>query len=179
MKLTPKLITLLATVFAASTLFAAPPADVQAKVDKRVAQFSGLSKDATVVAAVKAYNAAPPKEAAGMTNDKWKTLNDQSPEVKVFAKNKLATLLASKKTKEVATIFVSGSDGGKVAFLSKTGSWTHKGNAKHENPMVNKAWTGDVELDEGKQLVQFALPVLDGKKPIGSIVVELYVADLK
>lgn len=179
MKFAPTLMTLLATLFAASTLFAAPPADVQAKVDKRVTEFSSLSTNATVIAAVKAYNAAPPREAVGMTNEKWKGLTDQSPEVKVFAKNKLATLLETKKTKEVATIFVSGADGGKVAFLSKTGSWNHKGNAKHDNPMANKAWTGDVELDEGKQLVQFSLPVLDGKKPIGSIVVELNIANLK
>jgi hypothetical protein len=32
-------------------------------------------------------------------------------------------------------------------------------------------------VDEGKKLVQFALSVLDGKKPIGPIVGELFVAD--
>jgi hypothetical protein len=116
-----------------------------------------------------------------MTNDKWKTLTVISPEVKAFAKNELATYLKGKKSVEVAEIFVSGADGGKVAFLNKPTSWTHKGKPKHDNPMANKAWTGDIEMDEssGKQSVQFSLPVLDGGKPIGSIVIGLSVADLK
>lgn len=156
---------------------AAPSAELQAKIDKKKAEFSTLSNDAKVVAAVKAYNSAPP----AMTNEKWKTLSVISPEVKGLAKNELATYLKGKKTPEISEMFVSGIDGGKVAFLSKPTSWTHKGKAKHDNPMANKAWTGDVEMDEssGKQSVQFAIPVLDGGKPIGSIVIGLSIADLK
>lgn len=161
--------------------FAAPSAEIQAKVDKKKAELSSLSTDAKVVDAVKAYNTNPPAEAKDMTNDKWKGLTVVSPEVKAFAKNDLATYLKTKKSAEISEIFVNGADGGKVAILSKTSSWTHKGKPKHDNPMANKAWTGDIEMDEstGKQSVQFSIPVLDGGKPIGSIVVGLSVADLK
>jgi hypothetical protein len=47
--------------------------------------------------------------------------------------------------------------------------------------MAGKTWIGPVEVDEstGLQQVQVALPVLDGGKPIGSIVLGLSVAKLK
>lgn len=180
MSLSRILVTLLALgMYCMAT--AAPSAEVQAKVDKKKAELSALSTDPKVVEAVKAYNTTPPPEAVGMTNEKWKALTVISAEVKAFAKNDLATYLKAKKTPEIAEVFVNGSDGGKVAFLSKTSSWTHKGKPKHDNPMANKAWTGDIEMDEssGKQSVQFSIPVLDAGKPIGSIVIGLSVADLK
>ena len=40
---------------------------------------------------------------------------------------------------------------------------------KHEVPMSGKTWIGTVKLDDstGLQMIQVALPVLDGVKPIG------------
>ena len=72
----------------------------------------------------------------------------------------------------IAKVFVSGADGGKVGFDAKTEHWTHKGMPKHEVPMGGKIWTGPLKLDDstGLQMVQVGLPVLDGEKPIGSIV---------
>jgi len=173
--------TLLALLTLSVALFAAPSAEIKAKVEKKIAEMSALSTDPTVVAEVKAYNTAPPAEAKDMTNDKWKALTIMSPEVKAFAKNKLAGYLKGKKTPEIDEMFVNGNDGGKVAFLNKTTSWSHKGKPKHELPMTGKNWIGDVELDEssGKQSIQFSMPVLDGSKAIGSIVIGLSVADLK
>jgi hypothetical protein len=69
----------------------------------------------------------------------------------------------------------------KVAFLSKTTSWSHKGKAKHDVPMAGKTWQGTIEVDKstGQQQIQIAVPVLDGGKPIGSLVVGLAVAKLR
>jgi hypothetical protein len=89
-------------------------------------------------------------------------------------------LLKSKKTDAVSEAFLSGSDGNKVAFLAKTSSCCHKGKAKHDDPMAGKTWQGPVEVDEstGLQQVQVAVPVLEGDKPIGSLVVGLSIAKL-
>ncbi len=145
----------------------------QTKVDAKVKAFQEWSADAKIVAAVKDYNANPSADAKGMTNDKWKTLTIIDPFVQSLAKNELAVYLKAKKDDAVTEIFVSGADGGKVAFLSKTTSWTHKGKEKHDQPMAGKTWQGAVEVDEstGKQQVQVSVPVLDGATPIGAIVI--------
>ena len=163
----------------AGTCFATPPsAEVKTKVDKMIAAMSNLSTDATVVSEVKAYNAAPTKD---MTQEKWKELTILSPEVRALTKNKLAVYLKTKQTPEVDEIFVSGSDGTKVAFLAKTTNRSHAGKPKHDQAMKGKTWIGDVEMDEstGKQSIQFSIPVLDGSKVIGSIVIGLSVSALK
>jgi hypothetical protein len=47
--------------------------------------------------------------------------------------------------------------------------------------MLGKNWIGSAELDEstGQLEVQVAIPVLDGKKPIGSMVVGLSTSKLQ
>jgi hypothetical protein len=154
--------------------------DLKAKVDARLKQIQSWSTDATIVAAVKAYNTAPPAEAKEMTNDKWKALSILDPAVRGLTRNPLAAYLKSKQDAAIAECFVSGADGGKVAFLSKTTSWSHKGKDKHMQPMAGKSYTGPMEVDEstGIQQVQVAVPVLNGGKPIGSIVVGLSVSRL-
>ena len=81
----------------------------------------------------------------------------------------------------IAKVFVSGADGFKVGFDAKTEHWTHKGMPKHEVPMTGETWIGPVKVDDstGLQLIQVGLPVLDGGKPIGSIVVGLRVDKLR
>ena len=103
------------------------------------------------------------------------------PFVRGFSKNDAATFLKSKKTDVIAEAFVSAADGRKVAFLAKTSGWSHKGKPKHDVPMTGKTWQGAVEVDEssGVQSVQVAVPVMDGGKPIGSVVVGLAIAKLK
>ncbi|MEW6219782.1 MAG: hypothetical protein AB1634_09660 [Thermodesulfobacteriota bacterium] len=154
--------------------------DQQAKLAAKVQAFQAWSTDPAVVAAVKAYNANPPAEARTMTNEAWKALTVLDPFVRGLAKNELATHLKSTKDDTVSEIFVSGADGGKVAFLAKTTSWSHKGKAKHDEPMAGKTWQGPAEVDEstGQLQVQIGLPVLDGATPIGSIVIGLSIAKL-
>jgi len=133
------------------------------------------------VAAVKAHNAGPSAEVKAMNNDKWKTLSLLDPFVRSFSRNPLGEHLKTKKDAIITEAFVSGADGCKVAFLAKTTSWSHKGKDKHEVPMTGRMWYGPVEVDEstGQQQVQVGLPVLDGGKPIGSIVAGLSMAKLK
>jgi hypothetical protein len=153
---------------------------VQTKLDAMTKQVQTWAADAAIVSAVKAYNAAPPAASAAITQDKWKTLPILDPFVRSFSKNPAGEFLKSKKADAVSEAFLSGADGNKVAFLAKTTSWCHKGKPKHDEPMTGKTWQGPVEVDEstGLQQVQIAVPVLDGDKPIGSLVVGLSISKL-
>ena len=154
---------------------------IQAKIDAEIVAAKSLAADATIVAAVKAHNAAPASEAQAMTQEKWKTLTLLDPFVRSFSKNPTADVLKTKKSTLVSEAFLSGVDGRKVAFLTKTSSWSHKGKPKHDQPMQGKTWQGEIEVDEstGLQQVQIAVPVLDGGQPIGSLVVGLSVTKMR
>lgn len=155
--------------------------ELRAKVDAKAKQFGWVSTDAKVVAAVKEYNAAAPAEYKGMTNDKWKGLTVLDPLVRALSKNALAEYLKTKKDESIAELFVNGADGGKAALFNKTTSWSHKGKDKHEVPMKGKTFVGPLEMDQssGVETVQIGLPVLDGGKPVGSVVIGLSTAKLK
>jgi hypothetical protein len=152
----------------------------QAKLDLKLKAAQAWAADATIVSAAKAHNAGLSAEAAAMTQDKWKAASVLDPFVRSFTKNPAAEFLKSKKTEAMSEAFLSGADGTKVAFLGKTTNWSHKGKAKHDDPMAGKAWQGSVELDEstGQKQIQIAVPVLDGDKPIGSLVVGFNVSKL-
>jgi hypothetical protein len=154
---------------------------LKAKVDAKLKELASWSTNAEVVAAVKAHNANPPAEAKSLSNDKWKQLTLLDPYVRSFSKNAVATAIKANKPEYVTECFVSGADGTKVAFLSKTSFWSHADKDKHRVPMTGKTWMGPVEVDEstGQQQIQIGLPVLDGAKPIGSIVFGLAVAKMK
>ncbi len=171
----------LAVVFLTGSGFAQSlPPEVKSKVDAKIKQLQPLSTDPTIVAAVKAHNANPPAEDKAMTNEKWAKLNVLDPYVRSFTKNPLAVYLKTKKDDQISECFVSGADGTKVAFLSKTSYWSHADKTKHTVPMSGKTFTGPMAMDDstGQQEVQIGLPVLDGKKPIGSIVIGLAVSKL-
>lgn len=155
--------------------------DTKKAIEKLMPALTTYSSDPKIIAAVKKSNSAPSPEAAAMTNDKWKTLSILSPEVKAFAKNDVAQYINQNKPAYISELFISAANGSKVAFISKPTNWTHKGKPKHDLPMQGKTWTGEIEIDEstGVQQIQIALPVLDQKKPIGSIVFGLWIAKLK
>jgi len=152
----------------------------QVKVNAQIKTIQAWAADPAIVSAVKAHNASPAAEAAGMTQEKWKSLTILDPVVRSFSKNAAGAWLKGKKTDAISEAFLSGADGSKVAFLSKPTGWSHKGKAKHDDPMAGKIWQGSVEVDEstGLQQVQVAVPVLDGDKPIGSLVVGLSLSKL-
>jgi len=158
-----------------------PSGELKAKIEAKVKELSAWSTDADIVAAVKAHNTNPPADAKAMTNEKWRQLTLLDPFVRSFSRNPAAMAVKAKKPEWISECFVSGADGTKVALLSKTTSWSHADKDKHKTPMAGKTWIGPVEVDEstGLQQVQVALPVLDGGKPIGSIVFGLSVAKIK
>ncbi len=154
---------------------------VQAKLDARVVTIKAWAADPVIVAAVKALNASAPPDYAAMTNEKWSELSILDPFVRAFTRNEVAAVLKGKKTDEVSEAFVSAANGMKVAFLSKTTSWIHKGKPKHDVPMTGKSWQGKLETDEstGVQQIQLSVPVLDAGKPIGSLVVGFAISKLR
>jgi hypothetical protein len=156
-------------------------ATLQAKIDEQVKSIKAIASDPVVVNAVKHHNSSLSPEKSAMSQDKWKSLSMLEPFVRSFTKNEAGAFLKSKKTDVYTEAFISGADGLKIAFLSKTSSWSHKGKAKHDDPMTGKTWQGAIELDEstGLQQIQVGVPVLDGDKPIGSLVVGLSISKLK
>ena len=168
---------LLCTSRAADALEAA----LQAKLDAQLKAVQALAAEPAVVKAVKEHNTSVPAEQAAMTNEKWKTLSVLDPFVRAFTKNDAALALKTKKTAAMSEGFLSDAAGLKVAFLAKTTFWCHKGKAKHDVPMTGSTWQGTVEVDEstGVQQIQIAAPVLEGNKPIGSLVVGLSLASLQ
>jgi opacity protein-like surface antigen len=164
-----------------STVFAADidPA-VQGKIDAKVKEIQTWAAEPVVVSAVKAHNDSLPTDSATMTQEKWKTLPILDPFVRGFSKNEAGQTLKAKKEDVVSEAFLSGADGLKVAFLTKPSNWSHKGKDKHEQPMAGKTWQGPVEVDDstGLQQVQVAVPVMDGEKSIGSLVVGLSLSKL-
>lgn len=156
-------------------------AATQAKVTAKIEAIKTWAADAALVKAVKAQNEKLPAELADMTQDKWKGLGILDPLVRSFTKNEAAAALKAKKTDSVGEAFVSAADGTKVAFLTKTSNWSHKGKPKHDVPMTGKSWQGAVEVDEstGLRQIQVSVPVLDGDKAIGSLCVGLDLTKLK
>lgn len=153
---------------------------VQSKIDAEIKVIESWAKDPTIIQAVKTHNTSPPADAAAMNQDKWKSLTVLDPAVRAFTKTPAAELIKSKKSAAVSEAFISAADGTKVAFLAKTSGWSHKGKAKHDVPMTGKIWQGPIEVDDstGLQQVQVGVPVLDGDKPIGSLVVGLSLSKL-
>ena len=154
---------------------------VQAKIDTQVKEIQKWASDGALVNAVKAQNNAKSEEAKVMTQDAWKPLSVMDSFVRRMTLNAAAEFIKSKRTDVITEAFLSSADGTKVAFLAKPSNWTHKGKPKHDVPMSGKVWQGDVEVDEstGFEQVQVAVPVLDGGKPIGSLVVGLNIGKLK
>ena len=154
---------------------------VQAKVDAMVKSTQAWAADPVIVNAVKAHNSSLPADQAAMTQDKWKALSILDPFVRSFTKNEAGEFIKAKKSPAVTEAFLSGADGLKVAFLTKPTNWSHKGKPKHDVPMTGKTWQGAVEVDEstGQQQLQIAVPVLDGDKAIGSVVVGLGISKLE
>jgi hypothetical protein len=153
---------------------------LQAKVDAQVKVIQAWAGDPIIVNAVKAQNASLPPELAAMTQDKWKDLSKMDSFVRSFDKNAAGQFLKGKKTDAVIRAFLSAAAGLKVAFTAKTLSWSHQGDPKHDQPMTGKTWQGPLEQDKvsGLEQIQLAVPVLDGDKPIGSLVVGLSVSKL-
>jgi len=153
---------------------------VQAKIDARLKEVVAWAADPVIIDAVRAHNAPLAAELAALNQDKWRALTVLDPIVRGFTKNPVGQFLKSRKDDIVTEAFVSDAAGFKVGFIAKTSNWCHAGKPKHDVPMAGKTWQGPVELDEssGQQQLQIAVPVLDGGRAIGSLVVGLSITKL-
>lgn len=152
-----------------------------AALAKEIEVVKKIAADPKIVEAVKAANATALADYKDMSQDKWKDLPVLDPKVRYFSKNPAGEVLKAKKNEQITEMFVNAADGTKIAFLSKTSGWSHKGKAKHDDPMAGKQWQGTVEMDEstGLKSVQVGVPVLDGGKAIGSLVSGFSITKLK
>jgi len=155
-------------------------AATQSKIDEQIKSITAWASDPVLVDAVKAHNESVPAEQAALNQEKWRALTVLDPLVRGFTKNAAGQFLKGKRSDLITEAFVSDAAGLKVAFIAKTTNWSHKGKPKHDVPMTGKSWQGSVEVDEssGQQQLQVSVPVLDGGKPIGSLVVGLSVTKL-
>lgn len=171
------LVTLSICFFGAST-FAAD--DMAAKLAPTIEKAKAWAADKAVVEAVKKANTSPDPKFKDMTQDKWKDLKVIDATVKDLTKTPAIEAIKKGKTEAVSEAFISAADGTKVGFLAKTSGWSHKGKAKHDDPMAGKVWIGKVETDEstGVQQIQFGVPIMDGGKAIGSLVIGIAVSKL-
>lgn len=151
----------------------------KAAAQKHIESIKKWAADPKLVELVKQANANPPGQ--DITQDKWAAAPIMDPMVTAFSKNAAAEILKKNKADVITEAFLNTAAGTKIAFLSKTSSWSHAKKPKHEVPMTGKDWImEDTEKDDSTGLVQFqvAVPVLDGGKPIGSLVVGLAVSKL-
>jgi hypothetical protein len=155
--------------------------DQVAALAKETEAIKLFANDPKIVEAVKAVNTTPLADYKDMTQDKWKELPVLDPKVRYFSKNPVAEFMKSKKDEIITEMFLSAADGTKVAFLSKTSNWSHKGKPKHDEPMNGKSWQGKIEMDDstGLKSIQVAVPVMDGGKAIGSLVTGFAISKLK
>ena len=180
--------------FVLATVMAALPAlgfavdfeitsDVQSELDRQKTFAASWAADPVIVLAVKEWNRKGP--LAGMDNPTWKSKRSSEAIVKQFRTNPAGELLRAKLRASGGALteaFLNGAKGEKVAFVEKTTSYIHAGQAKHDVPFgTGKAWQGKPEFDESTQTyaVQIAVPVLDAGAPIGSLVVGVNLSHLK
>ena len=173
-----------------TAMLAAPPAwsfemtaPVQAELDKQKVAIAKWAAEPTIVAAVKEQNSKGP--LAGMDNATWKTTRRTDPAVKAFQASPAGQLLRTRVDGGAGTYneaFLNGAKGEKVAFVEKTTSYIHAGQAKFDVPFgTGKAWQGKPEFDDSSQThaIQISVPVLADGKPIGVLVVGVNLTHLE
>lgn len=154
--------------------------DMAAKLAPTIEKAKAWAADPVIVEAVKTANKSPDPQYKDMNQEKWTALKTIELAVKSLNRSPAAEKLKKLKTDSVSEGFINAADGTKVGFLSKTTGWSHKGKAKHDDPMAGKVWIGKVEKDEstGVEQIQFSVPIMDGGKAIGSLVIGVAVSKL-
>ena len=152
----------------------------QSKVDQILKEVQDWVKTPALIEAVETQDRQLPPPFVAMTQEKWETLPEADPFVHGFTTNVMGEFLKQKRTKAISEAFLSDAGGYKIAFLSKTTTWCHKGKPKHDVPMSGHPWQGKVEVDRstGGQQLQIAVPVFADSKPIGSLVIGIAVSAL-
>jgi len=92
-------------IFSAASV-SAQDAAMQAKIDAKKTEIAAWGKDPGLAAAVKAFNAAKPDFAQGITQADWDGLSIVDAKVRSFQNTDAAKFLKSKKADWVAEAFV-------------------------------------------------------------------------
>ena len=172
---------LVALLFVASTAFAAAPQKV---LDLANGDLAKMGEDATIVAAVKAQN------AQGITMDQIKKIDEEwiatkkagnKPELMVQKMNNdCAKYLNELKGKSayITEIFVTDNQGGNVCQTDPTSDYWQGDEAKFTKVFNGAPIASDVEVDDGINVSQASVPVVDGGKHIGTITIGINVDKL-
>lgn len=172
---------LLATGAAASGFDMTPA--VQAELERQKTVVASWAANPVIVNAVAEQNRKGP--IAGMDNAKWKATRRSESVVTAFQNNAAGQFLKTKLAEgngAFSEAFLNAAEGQKVAFVEKTTSYIHKGQAKFDVPfMSGKPWQGKPEFDESSQTyaVQISVPVLAEGKSIGVLVVGVNLSHLE
>lgn len=151
--------------------------NIKAAINESTEKLQRLASEAEVIEAVRKYN-DDVSVFPGMTNSEWKRISVMDARMEALKENPLVQKMKNLLPAYISELFISGKDGGKVAFFEKPSSWIHKGMKKHDLPMQGKIWVGHMELDEssGTHQIQLSVPIFDSGKPIGSIVAGIALA---
>lgn len=150
------------------------PAKVKALADSKL---KALGSDATIVAAVKAAN------AAGLTLDQikahdaaWQKTPGVAPDMQALMDNPCGKLLCKmqKEMPYLAEAFVMDNQGANVAMTDKTSDYWQGDEPKWQESFkggVGAVHISDVKFDDSTQTytVQVSVPVMDGGKAIGAV----------
>ena len=156
---------------------------IQAELDRLKTAITGWAADPAIVKAVVEQNGKAP--IAGMDNGKWKTVRRTDDVVKEFQNNAAGKYLKARVDASggmYTEAFLSAAHGEKAAFVEKTTSYIHKGQAKFDVPFDGaKSWQGKPEFDESAQTyqIQISVPVQDGGKTIGVLVAGVNLSQLE
>jgi hypothetical protein len=164
---------LIAGAYAADSASRITPA-IQAALDGQTRIVSAWAANPKIVSAVKTQNKKGP--LAGMTNHAWKSVPADGPLVRGFEKNAAGQFLSGRLAASgglYREAFLSAAQGEKAAFVDKPSDYLHAGTPKFAGPMGGNPWQGKPEFDKSSYsyVVQVAVPVRSGGKPIGVLVV--------
>ena len=174
-------VALLAAVAVAAGFEMTP--SVQTELDRQKTVVAGWAASPVIVSAVVEQNRKGP--IAGMDNAKWKATRRSDAVVTGFQSNAAGQFLKAKVAEgqgAFSEAFLNAADGEKVAFVEKTTSYIHKGQAKFDVPIGSgKSWQGKPEFDESSQTyaVQVSVPVVTDGKSVGVLVVGVNLSHLE
>lgn len=155
---------------------------MQAVLDAQKRVIAGWAANPAIVDAVVAQNKKGP--ISGMTDRKWKAVENSQPGIVAFQKNAAGAWLANKLAAGgglYREAFLNAAQGEKVAFVEKPSSYLHAGQEKFTEPMAGRIWQGKPEYDKSSQSysIQIAAPVVSGGRPAGVLVVGLSMKAIK
>ncbi len=116
-------------------------------------------------------------------DDKWKADAKQgvAPYMKALMENKCAKQLMSlmKGKAYITEIFVTDNQGANVCQTAKTSDYWQGDEAKFTEVFNKKILVADVEVDDGKNISQVSVPVVDKGKHIGTMTIGVDVDKVK